>query len=95
MSQNNFIPFLIDNPLTVRKIASELEMSPADVERDLTQLDELLEGTKWKMVVHTALCRKCGFRFGPEKLTKPNRCSECKAKFMTEPEIEIRARGKS
>jgi predicted Zn-ribbon and HTH transcriptional regulator len=95
MSENNFIPFLIDNPLTVRKIASQLEMAPADVERDLAQLEESLEGTKWKMVVHPALCRKCGFRFGSDKLTKPARCSECKAKVMTEPEIEIRSRGRS
>ncbi len=95
MSQNNFIPFLIDNPLTLRRIASQLEMLPADVERDLAKLDESLEDTKWKMVVHPALCRKCGFRFGTEKLSKPNRCSECKAKVMTEPEIEIRARGRS
>ena len=95
MAQNKFIPFLIENPLTVRRIASQLEMLPADVERELLAFEETLEGTKWKMVVHPALCRKCGFRFGPEKLTKPNRCTECKAKFMTEPEIEIRARGKS
>jgi len=95
MSQNNFIPLLIDNPLTLRQIASQLEVPPADVEKELAQLEESLADTKWKMVVHPALCRKCGFRFGEDKLKKPARCTECKAKFLTEPEIQIRFRGKS
>lgn len=95
MSENNFMPLLIDNPMTLRQIAKQLEASTEDVEKDLLQLDDLLTDTKWKMVVHPALCRKCGFRFGEDKLKKPNRCSECKAKFLTEPEIQIRYRGKT
>ena len=93
MSRKNLIPLLTENPLTVRQIASQLRVQPSDIEDDLRHLEKSLVHTDETLVVHPAICRKCGFEFGPEKLRKPSRCPECKASWLTEPEIEIRSKG--
>ena len=79
--------------MTVRQVASQLGVHPSDVENDLLHLEKSLVHTEEKLVVHPAVCRKCGFRFGSDKLRKPSRCPECKASWLTEPEIEIRSKG--
>jgi predicted Zn-ribbon and HTH transcriptional regulator len=95
MSRKNLIPLLNENPLTVRQIATQLRVHPADVEDDLVHLEKSLAHSDQKLVVHPAVCRKCGFEFGPDKLRKPSRCPVCKASWLTEPEIEIRTKGEN
>lgn len=93
MSRKNLIPLLRDNPMPLRYIARQLEATVPEIADDLIHLEKSLIHTEWKLVVHPAACRKCGFRFGEDKLKKPARCPECKSNYLTEPEVEIRHRG--
>lgn len=75
--------------MTVPEIAREVDELPKDVEEDLRHLFQSLKHSEFKVMVEPAVCRKCGFEFGPEKLRKPSKCPECKATWLSEPRISI------
>jgi len=79
--------------MTIRQIASQTRLKPAEVESDLEHLARSLVHGEWRMEVTVSHCRKCGFQFGPEKLRKPSKCPECKGTWLSEPEIALVPRG--
>jgi predicted Zn-ribbon and HTH transcriptional regulator len=89
MSRRDLIPLLSSQPLTLRQLARHLGVKAGDVEDDLNHLAKSLVHGEWKLVVTPAVCRKCGFEFGAEKLHKPSKCPECNATWLTDPVIAV------
>ena len=42
-----------------------------------------------RAVVERAECRKCGFRFDEDKITKPGKCPECRETWIREPRVGL------
>lgn len=89
MSRRDLIPLLAGQPLTLRQLAQQLRLKPAEVEDDLRHLAKSLVHGEWRLLIVPARCRKCGFEFGPDKLHKPSKCPECQATWLNEPEIGV------
>lgn len=83
---------LLNRWMTAAQISREVRQPVKDTETDLHHLLKSLEHTEYTAEVRPARCRKCGFEFGPEKLSKPSRCPECKGTWLSEPRIQIQAR---
>jgi transcriptional regulator len=84
--------FLLDAPMTVAELARLAQVPMKDVVADLRHLEKSLRHGARRLVVHPALCRKCGFAFGPEKLARPAKCPECRGTWISDPRVEVRAR---
>lgn len=93
MSRKQLIPLLSGRALTLRQIAQQLRLKPAEVEDDLRHLAKSLVHGEWKLAVTPARCRKCGFEFGADKLHKPSKCPGCHATWLSEPLIGMEAKG--
>ena len=89
MFRKDLIPLLLDNPLSVTQIARLVGEAPRDVTSDVQHLLKSLKHTEYVASVTPAKCKKCGFEFGPEKLSKPSKCPECQSTWLTEPRIII------
>jgi predicted Zn-ribbon and HTH transcriptional regulator len=84
--------YLLDAPMTVAELARLAQVPMKDVVDDLRHLQRSLRHGDHRLVVHPAVCRKCGFTFGDDKLTRPGKCPECRGTWVTDPRIEVRAR---
>ncbi len=93
MFRPDLIPLLLDNPLSVAQIARLVGEPPKDVASDLQHLLRSLKHTEYTAQVTPATCRKCGFEFARDKLTKPSKCPECQGTWLNEPRVEISLKG--
>ncbi len=73
MHRKDLIPILRERPRTLADLARTIGIRPAELEDDLRHLARSLRGTAERLVIDPAVCRKCRFTFGPEKLGKPGR----------------------
>lgn len=90
MYRKGLITLLLNNPTSLAEIARQLDMLPRDTEDDLRHLRKSLRhSSEYRLVVHPAHCRKCGFRFNPDKLHKPGKCPQCHQTWIEEPRLEI------
>jgi len=89
MFRKDLIPLLLDNPLSVPQIARLVGEGPKDVASDLQHLLKSLKHTDYVAAVTPAKCKKCGFEFGTDKLSKPSKCPECQSTWLAEAKIEI------
>jgi len=89
MFRKDLIPLLLDHPLSVAQIARQVRESPKDIAADLEHLFRSLKNTDYRASITPAVCRKCGFEFGSDKLQKPSRCPKCKSTWLEEPLIQI------
>jgi predicted Zn-ribbon and HTH transcriptional regulator len=87
--RRELIDWLLDNPTSVAELARELGVRPREVEEDLHHLLRSLKHQPYRAVVTPAQCRKCGFTFRAEKLTKPGKCPKCHATWISEPLVAI------
>jgi predicted Zn-ribbon and HTH transcriptional regulator len=90
MFRKDLIPLLLNNPLSVTRIARVVVASPRDIEADVQHFLKSLRHTEYSVVITPAECRKCGFAFGTDKLRKPSKCPECQSTWLVEPTIEVR-----
>lgn len=90
MFRRKLIDLLLDRPMSVREIARIEDESPRTIAEDLAHLFRSLKHTEFIAEVAPAACRKCGFEFGRDKLTKPSKCPQCHATWTTEPRICVR-----
>jgi len=90
MFRRGLIDLLVDNPMSVAEIAREHKMQIEEVAIDLEHLRKSLRHSGHSLEVTPGRCRKCGFEFGPEKLTKPSRCPKCRATWISEPRVHVR-----
>lgn len=92
MFRKDLIPLLLENPMTVRDIARVTGEAPGDIVSDLEHLLKSLKHTEYEAVVTPARCRKCGFQFGLEKMSKPSKCPECHGTWLIEPRVAVEQR---
>ncbi len=78
---------LSDHPMTVSEISRELDVTVSEVASDLQHLSRSLRHESAVLQVEPAHCRKCGFVFHRDKLTKPGKCPRCKGTWIEEPRI--------
>jgi predicted Zn-ribbon and HTH transcriptional regulator len=79
-------------PITLYELSLLLDTEKRDLEEDLQHLFRSLRGSSLCPVIEPARCRKCGFRFHPEKLHKPGKCPRCKGTWISEPLIGVEER---
>jgi transcriptional regulator len=91
--RKGLVNLLLNRPMAVTEIARALDRSPSDVEDDLEHLFKSLKHMDFTAFVTPAICRKCGFEFGTDKLRKPSRCPECRSTWLTEPVVGILSKG--
>ncbi len=89
MFRKRLIDLLLDNPISVAEIARENRIQIKEVAMDLEHLRKSLRHSEHVLAVIPARCRKCGFEFNPEKLTKPSRCPACRGTWISEPRVQV------
>ncbi len=89
MYRKALIQLLLDNPMSLADIAQTMEVTPKDVEDDLHHLQKSLKRSEYKLLIHPAECRKCGFKFKKDKLHKPGKCPHCHETWIQEPLLEV------
>ena len=89
MYRKALIQLLLDNPMSLADIAQTMEVTPKDVEDDLHHLQKGLKRSEYKLLIHPAECRKCGFKFKKDKLHKPGKCPHCHETWIQEPLLEV------
>ena len=89
MYRKGLIDLLLDNPMGLAEIAHFLDVPPKDLEDDLHHLQKSLKHSEYRLVIHQAYCRKCGFKFHKEKLHKPGKCPHCHETWIQEPLLEV------
>jgi predicted Zn-ribbon and HTH transcriptional regulator len=89
MYRKGLINMLLDNPMGLEEIARSLGVPRKDVEEDVHHLRKSLKRTEYKLLIHPAECRKCGFKFRQDKLHKPGKCPQCHQTWIQEPLLEI------
>lgn len=89
MFRKGLITMLLERPMGLAEIAHALDIPLRDVEDDLNHLQKSLRHEEYRLVVHPAVCRKCGFHFSKEKLHKPGKCPQCHASWIQEPLLEV------
>jgi predicted Zn-ribbon and HTH transcriptional regulator len=92
MFRRDLVPLLLGKQLTLSEIARMVGESPRDVTDALTHLAKSSKHSDYELVITPAECRKCGFEFGTEKLSRPGKCPECKSTWIYEPLIGIRTK---
>ena len=81
--------YLLHAPMSVAEIARLMGLPIKAVADDLAHLERSLRHGERRLVVHPAVCRKCGFTFGPDKLTRPGKCPKCRGTWVSEPRVEV------
>lgn len=89
MFRKDLIPLLLDRSLTVTEISRFADQTGKDTVSDLEHLLQSLKHTEFKPMIENAVCKKCGFEFGSDKLRKPSKCPKCKSTWVTEPRIKL------
>lgn len=90
MYRKGLITLLLNKPMGLAEIARLLDLPLRDVEDDLHHLQKSLHhSAEYRLVVHPAHCRKCGFRFHADKLHKPGKCPQCHETWIEEPRLEV------
>lgn len=89
MYRKDLILLLESNPLSIKEIATQLEMVPRDVEDDVRHLIKSLKHSEYRLHVTPARCRTCGFVFRNDKLHKPGKCPRCHGSWISDPLLEI------
>lgn len=92
MFRKDLIDYLHDSPNTIRGLASVFRVKAAELEADLEHIQQSLKHTDKTLQVTPARCKKCGFQFGTDKLSKPSRCPECRSQWLSEPVVEVVSR---
>lgn len=89
MFRKDLIEILENNPLSIAEISALTEEKFTTIESDLQHLAKSLKHMNYKLVVHAAQCRNCGFKFDEHKLLRPGKCPVCKSRDIDEPLIAI------
>jgi predicted Zn-ribbon and HTH transcriptional regulator len=81
---------MLREPRTISSVAHELHLTREDVEEHVKHLLRTARAAGQQVTIEPARCRSCGFRFGPDKLTKPGKCPECDGTRLYEPLVRIK-----
>ena len=89
MFRKGLITMLQGHPMGLAEIAHALDIPQRDVEDDLHHLQKSLKHEEYRLVIHPATCRNCGFHFRTDKLHKPGKCPQCHGTWIQEPLLEV------
>jgi predicted Zn-ribbon and HTH transcriptional regulator len=89
MFRKDLITVLLDNPLRLSEIARLYDVPIKEVLDDVKHLRKTLKQSAYRLDVTPAECRKCGFVFSTEKLSKPSKCPQCRSTWLEEPVVQI------
>ncbi len=89
MYRKALIQLLLNNPMTLADVALAIDAPPRDVEDDLHHLQKSLKRTEYRLLIHPAECRKCGFKFSRDKWHKPGKCPQCHHSWIQDPLLEV------
>ncbi|KPV39193.1 hypothetical protein AN478_13030 [Thiohalorhabdus denitrificans] len=89
MYRKDLILMLRDNPMGVGELAQAVGMRPRDLAGELEHLRQSLRNEPFRLVIIPATCRKCGFTFDADKLTKPGKCPRCRGTWIQEPRVLV------
>ena len=89
MFRKDLLELLSVEPRSVSRIAREMGLTRSDVEDDLRHMIRSARTAGHTVVVIPAECRKCGFVFSEEKLSKPGKCPQCRGSRIFEPQIRV------
>jgi predicted Zn-ribbon and HTH transcriptional regulator len=89
MYRKDLLKALSATPRSVSSIARELKLNRGDVGEDFRHLIRSARASGHRVVVQPARCRRCGYTFGEEKLTKPGKCPACRGTWLYEPQISV------
>jgi len=89
--RKDLVALLATEPQSVSAIARKLGVHRRDVEDDLRHAIISARAAGHRVVVEPARCKQCGFTFGPDKLSKPGKCPQCRGTRLFEPQIRIEA----
>ena len=92
MFRRELIPLLQDKKMSLSEIARAVHEKPKDVLEALTHLAKSSRHDEYELLVTPAECRKCGFEFRTEKLSRPGKCPQCRATWIYEPLFEVKRR---
>jgi predicted Zn-ribbon and HTH transcriptional regulator len=76
-------------PRSVSSLARELGLDRRDAEDDLRHAIRSARAASHHVVVEPARCKRCGFLFDTDKLSKPGKCPECRGTRIFEAQIRI------
>jgi predicted Zn-ribbon and HTH transcriptional regulator len=76
-------------PRSVSSIAREMGLDRGDVEDHLRHAIRSARAAGQQVIVVPAKCRRCGFTFSEDRLSKPGKCPECHGTRLYEPQIRI------
>ena len=92
--RHEIISALTERTLSAREISAKVGIAEKEVVDHLEHIRIALRNSRTRLMIITAECKKCGFRFKKrERLTKPGKCPICRYKHIQEPRFSIR-RGK-
>lgn len=89
MYRKELIDELLERPCSIPELASLKDAEPGAVKEDVQHLLRSLAHMPYRAVIERAECRKCGFRFGEDKITKPGKCPRCRETWIQEPRITL------
>ena len=89
MFRKQLAEILTAYPVSVAQLASELDLTPRELEDDIRHLRKSLRRDHKHIVVTPARCRKCGFMFREDKLRKPGKCPRCRGTWISDPLVHI------
>jgi predicted Zn-ribbon and HTH transcriptional regulator len=92
MFRRDLIPLLLDRTMSLSEIARTVRETPKDVLDALSHLAKSSKHAEYELIVTPAECRKCGFEFRTDKLSRPGKCPECTGTWIYEPLFEVRRR---
>jgi transcriptional regulator len=90
MFRRDLIPLLLDRTMSLSEIAREVHETPKDVLDALTHLSKSSRHAEYELIVEPAECRKCGFEFGTDKLSRPGKCPQCRGTWIFEPRFAVK-----
>ena len=76
-------------PRTASSLARELGLDRRDMEDDLRHMIRSARAAGHEVVVEPARCKRCGFVFEEDRLSKPGRCPACRESRIYEPLISV------
>jgi len=89
MFRKDLIPMLLDHPMGVGELARAMDLRTRDMAVELEHLRQSLRNRPYRLEVLPARCRKCGFTFPADKLTKPGKCPRCHGTWIREPRVWV------
>lgn len=89
MYRKDLINTLLDHPIGINELAGAFGLNEREMAGELEHLRQSFRNEPYRLVVLPATCRKCGFNFDRDRLTKPGKCPRCWGTWIQEPRIGV------